>query len=65
MKIHPDNHVKIWNHFLSNSEDWCISRQLWWGHQIPAFKALLKNGQFYQENDDIYWFVGRDEKEAL
>ena len=26
MRIHPDNHVKIWNHFLSNSEDWCISR---------------------------------------
>ena len=36
-KIIPEEHAKTYNHFLGNIEDWCISRQLWWGHQIPAW----------------------------
>jgi valyl-tRNA synthetase len=35
--ILPEDHAKTYNHFLSNIEEWCISRQLWWGHQIPAW----------------------------
>jgi valyl-tRNA synthetase len=36
-KIMPEEWVKTYEHFLNNIQDWCISRQLWWGHQIPAF----------------------------
>ena len=35
--IMPEEWVKTYNHFLENIQDWCISRQLWWGHQVPAF----------------------------
>jgi len=35
--ILPEEHAKTYNHFLSNIEEWCISRQLWWGHPIPAW----------------------------
>jgi valyl-tRNA synthetase len=36
-QIVPEEWVKTWEHWLTNIQDWCISRQLWWGHQIPAF----------------------------
>ncbi|HVR18529.1 MAG TPA: valine--tRNA ligase [Polyangiaceae bacterium] len=36
-RIVPEEWVKTWEHWLNNIQDWCISRQLWWGHQIPAF----------------------------
>ncbi|MFO0561396.1 MAG: valine--tRNA ligase [Polyangiales bacterium] len=35
--IEPAEWVKTWEHWLTNIQDWCISRQLWWGHQIPAW----------------------------
>jgi valyl-tRNA synthetase len=35
--IVPADWVKTYNHFLENIQDWCVSRQLWWGHQVPAF----------------------------
>src|SRR6185436_1387764 len=36
-KIIPAEWVKTYDHFLENIQDWCVSRQLWWGHQIPAW----------------------------
>jgi valyl-tRNA synthetase len=36
-RIVPEEWVKTWEHWLTNIQDWCISRQLWWGHQVPAF----------------------------
>lgn len=41
-RIIPANWKKTWDHFLLNSQDWCISRQLWWGHQIPVFYDIEK-----------------------
>ncbi len=35
--LHPPRHEKVYFHWLSNIRDWCISRQIWWGHRIPAW----------------------------
>jgi len=49
----PDNWVNTWNQWMKNIQDWCISRQLWWGHQIPAW---------YDEAGNVY--VARSETDA-
>ncbi len=49
----PENMTKVYTNWLENIEDWCISRQLWWGHRIPAWYAL--DGQI---------IVARSEAEA-
>ena len=33
----PDNFIKTYKYWMENIKDWCISRQLWWGHRIPVF----------------------------
>ena len=53
IKFHPENWVNTYNQWLNNIQDWCISRQLWWGHQIPAW---------YGVNGEV--FVARDADEA-
>ncbi|HQO09493.1 MAG TPA: valine--tRNA ligase [Clostridiales bacterium] len=37
IKIHPEKWIKTYNHWLDNVQDWCLSRQLWWGHRIPVY----------------------------
>ena len=49
----PENWVNTYNQWMNNIQDWCISRQLWWGHQIPAW---------YDEDGNVY--VARDEADA-
>jgi len=53
IKFYPENWVNTYNQWLNNIQDWCISRQLWWGHQIPAW---------YSEDGKVY--VAKDEAEA-
>jgi valyl-tRNA synthetase len=53
VKFVPENWVNTYNQWMNNIQDWCISRQLWWGHQIPAW---------YGEDGSV--FVARNEKEA-
>jgi valyl-tRNA synthetase len=53
IKFYPENWTTTYNQWLEKIQDWCISRQLWWGHQIPAW---------YSEDGRI--FVARDEDEA-
>ncbi|MFI4940611.1 MAG: valine--tRNA ligase [Burkholderiales bacterium] len=50
----PENWSTTYNQWLNNIQDWCVSRQLWWGHQIPAW---------YDKQGNIY--VARSEQEAL
>jgi valyl-tRNA synthetase len=53
IKFVPENWVNTYNQWLNNIQDWCISRQLWWGHQIPAW---------YGDSGQV--FVAHDEAEA-
>lgn len=46
IKFHPSKYVKVYNHWMENIRDWCISRQLWWGHQIPIW--------YHNETGEIY-----------
>nr|HNH64722.1 valine--tRNA ligase [Thauera aminoaromatica] len=54
IKFYPENWVNTYNQWLNNIQDWCISRQLWWGHRIPAW---------YDEEGRIY--VATCEEEAI
>ncbi|MEO7326028.1 MAG: valine--tRNA ligase [Dokdonella sp.] len=54
IKFVPDNWSTTYNQWLENIQDWCVSRQLWWGHQIPAW---------YDEAGNI--FVGENEADLL
>jgi len=40
VNFHPDHWVKTYEHWMSNIKDWCISRQLWWGHRIPVWYCV-------------------------
>ena len=53
VKFYPEHWTTTYNHWLENIQDWCISRQLWWGHQIPAW---------HDDAGNIY--VGRSEQEV-
>ena len=50
IKFYPENWVNTYNQWLNNIQDWCISRQLWWGHQIPAWYG--DSGQVYVAHDE-------------
>ena len=54
IKFVPENWSTTYNQWLDNIQDWCVSRQLWWGHRIPAW---------YDEAGNI--FVGEDEADAI
>ena len=50
IKFYPENWVNTYNQWLNNIQDWCISRQLWWGHQIPAWYSDA--GKVYVAQDE-------------
>ena len=65
IKFYPENWVNTYNQWLNNIQDWCISRQLWWGHQIPAWYAP-SDAPIYYENGLRHSgvFVAIDESKA-
>lgn len=62
IEIIPEQHKTIWYHWLDNIRDWCISRQLWWGHRVPAWRVVLDDGSNGAGDDD--WVVARSEEQA-
>ena len=53
MHFYPQKYVNTYKNWLENIQDWCISRQLWWGHRIPAY--------YYNDNDDYVVAASREE----
>lgn len=41
LKIIPEAHERTWYHWMDGIRDWCVSRQLWWGHRIPAYQVTV------------------------
>eukprot|EP00195_Chlamydomonas_chlamydogama_P009622 CAMPEP_0202896952 /NCGR_PEP_ID=MMETSP1392-20130828/5840_1 /ASSEMBLY_ACC=CAM_ASM_000868 /TAXON_ID=225041 /ORGANISM="Chlamydomonas chlamydogama, Strain SAG 11-48b" /LENGTH=1288 /DNA_ID=CAMNT_0049582479 /DNA_START=84 /DNA_END=3950 /DNA_ORIENTATION=- len=71
LEIIPKEFEPVWFRWLENIRDWCISRQLWWGHRIPAYYVVLEDegagqgGNPGMPSEDMSrWVVGRSEEEA-
>lgn len=61
LELCPSFHQKSWQHWFAHIGDWCVSRQLWWGHRIPAYLVV---GEHSEDNGEECWVVGRSEAEA-
>tara|TARA_B100000963_G_scaffold37221_1_gene27734 strand:- start:9967 stop:12723 length:2757 start_codon:yes stop_codon:yes gene_type:complete len=59
----PKRWQKVYKNWLVNINDWCISRQLWWGHQIPAWYVLKHSDEIITQNTP--YIIAHDEKDAL
>ena len=69
MRFFPDRWAKVYDHWLSGIQDWCISRQLWWGHRVPVWRktsyavgigsAYVDVSDFLSLPDDLR-FIGND-----
>ena len=67
LQILPAQHKRKWHDWLGNIRDWCISRQLWWGHRIPAFYTLFEGEERIVPKSETFerWVVANSEEEAL
>ncbi|KAK9930034.1 hypothetical protein M0R45_027093 [Rubus argutus] len=65
LEIIPRQYTADWKRWLENIHDWCISRQLWWGHRVPAWYAVFE-GDNKEDFGRLYerWVVARSEEEA-
>jgi valyl-tRNA synthetase len=61
LKIYPEMEKAKWRHWLTEIRDWCLSRQLWWGHRIPMYKVLV-DGKNPQKEE--LWVPGKSEEDA-
>ncbi|KAM8793845.1 valine--tRNA ligase [Eudromia elegans] len=66
LRLLPPGHTRTWFRWMENIRDWCISRQLWWGHRIPAYFVTVRDPSVPpgQDEDGRYWVSGRSEDEA-
>jgi valyl-tRNA synthetase len=63
LKIQPATSLRSYQHWMNNIQDWCLSRQLWWGHQIPAYFVKIEGAEGDRSEDEL-WITGRTEEEA-
>ena len=65
IKFHPGNWVKTYFNWMNNIEDWCISRQIWWGHRIPAWYDSENNVYVGYSEDEVRQFYKLDDRKLL
>jgi valyl-tRNA synthetase len=69
MKFHPDRWAKVYDHWMTGLQDWCISRQVWWGHRIPAwsgvFNEKFKNAISPQAAEKLPFPENESDQESL
>ena len=63
LKFYPSKYVTTYKNWLENIQDWCISRQLWWGHRIPAYFVNVNEND--NENEEEKFVVALTAEEAL
>lgn len=64
IKIKPESAEKSYLHWMSGINDWCISRQLWWGHQCPVYQVRFEGEEDNHPESNDRWFAGRTEEEG-
>ncbi|KAJ3174705.1 hypothetical protein HDU87_006954 [Geranomyces variabilis] len=64
LEIIPQQSEREWYRWMENSQDWCISRQLWWGIRVPAYFVSIK-GLEDDRTNGVHWISARDEAEAM
>ena len=64
LKIVPEQFEKTWFTWMDGMRDWCISRQLWWGHRIPAYLVKTKANPNPDVTSNDNYVSGRTEAEA-
>ena len=57
MRFHPQRWAKVYDHWMGNIQDWCISRQLWWGHQIPVWQYSFDSTEQFQKAKNAYNYL--------
>jgi len=72
LKLLPADHGydAVWERWLNNTEQWCVSRQLWWGHRVPAYRVHVRTARppppaAAAASAEPVWVVGRSEAEAM
>jgi valyl-tRNA synthetase len=65
LKLIPADHKHKWDWWLGNIRHWCISRQLWWGHRIPAYLVKVQGQPAPDTSDPSNWVVARTIEEAM
>jgi len=65
LTILPPSHEAVWYRWLENIQDWCISRQLWWGHRVPAYYACKEGESFPPvEEEPSRWIIAKSREQA-
>lgn len=64
IKIRPESAEKSYLNWMAGINDWCISRQLWWGHQCPVYQVRFEGEDPNQPESNDRWFAGRTEEEG-